>query len=211
MSNKEQRRLRREHRAEKRRTRRVRKIVSRVRPALAREIHTILADHRVNVPLSVELAPWVFTFEAVDALVEELRGRGVLDAVADRGKLTWDLRYAIDWADQMLRDRMFPSNVATRVIVGVPDWLSFQSDVRFIRRQYLDRDASFEHHRSLRVLAYFVPRTMLEPWAGDLLESRAAMRADGKPQWFIRFAMTVQVLCLLGCLAWNLFLKIFGR
>lgn len=48
----------------------------------------------------------------------------------------------------------------------------------------------------LRAAEHFIPASMLEPWYGDLQESRKRMVREGKSTRYIRFATTSQVTLL---------------
>jgi hypothetical protein len=62
----------------------------------------------------------------------------------------------------------------------------------------------------LERLAFFVPKSIREPWVGDLREDRAKMEAQGYSKISIDFATSIQLLMLLLACVKELALQIIS-
>jgi hypothetical protein len=60
------------------------------------------------------------------------------------------------------------------------------------------KDQWITHSDWVQHLEQFVPKSMLEPWFGDLLEARADMARKGRGAAYIRCAVAAQILFLLA-------------
>lgn len=54
------------------------------------------------------------------------------------------------------------------------------------------------HNDWVQHLEHFIPKSMLEPWFGDLLKARANMARKGRGAAYIRCAVAAQILFLLA-------------
>jgi hypothetical protein len=60
------------------------------------------------------------------------------------------------------------------------------------------KDQWVTHNDWVQHLEHFIPKSMLEPWFGDLLEARANMAREGRGAAYIRCAVAAQILFLLA-------------
>lgn len=62
---------------------------------------------------------------------------------------------------------------------------------------YVTGEEDWDPAAWLQALVYFIPRSLLEPWYGDLCEDRARMALAGNSRTFIRCATTAQLAILI--------------
>jgi hypothetical protein len=60
-----------------------------------------------------------------------------------------------------------------------------------------DSEHDYPRERGFQFFVYCVPKSLREPWIGEIRECREEMRLEGRPQWQIECATAIQIIVLL--------------